>query len=106
MIRVIVCYPNEGEGKRFDHDYYKGVHLPIVKEKFKPFGLVSIEIDKGMLGVNASPTPFVAVGHLIFETLEGFHQAFAMEGDSVLADVTNFTDASPVVQISEMVPLN
>jgi uncharacterized protein (TIGR02118 family) len=45
----------------------------------------------------------VAVGHLLFDSMESFQRAWDARGGEVVADVPKYTNAQPVVQISEIV---
>ncbi len=102
MIRVSVLYP-DGDGKTFDHDYYANSHVPMVMEKLKSFGLTGSAVDKGLAGgAPGAPAPFVSVGHLLFENIEGFQQAFGTHGEEIMADIPNYTNIEPVIQISEI----
>jgi uncharacterized protein (TIGR02118 family) len=94
MIRVSVLYP-QTEGARFDHDYYREHHVPLVA---KSWGLETYEIDKGVTG------PYVAAVHLVFPSTDVMSEAMASEGTkAVRADVANYTDIQPVIQTSEIV---
>lgn len=95
MIRVSVFYPSS-EGSTFDHDYYRNTHVPLVKETW---GVTKAEIDKGVDG------PYVAAVHLEFDSLDALGAAMAAEGTAaVMADVANYTNITPVLQTSEIVP--
>ncbi len=101
MFRVSVMYPNQ-EGKKFDHQYYATTHFNLVKERFNPHGLVSCDIDTGLAGgTPGSDAPFVSIGTLLFNTMDDLQAAFAVAQD-VMADVPNFTDIEPQLQISEI----
>lgn len=102
MIRVSVLYPQR-EGAKFDYDYYAQKHIPFLREKLEPHGMVSAEIDKGIAGGAEQPAPFVAVAHLIFESVDQFQQAFAAVGDELIKDIPNYTDIEFKLQISEMI---
>ena len=103
MIRVTVLYPHKPEGK-FDHAYYANQHMKMVNEKLGPMGLVKSEIDKGVGGASAgSPPPYVALGHLVFNSIEDFQKAFAAHGEEIMSDAPNYTDIEPQIQISEIV---
>jgi len=103
MIKVTVLYPNKPEGK-FDHDYYANQHMKMVVEKFGPMGLVKGEIDKGIGGAAAgSPPPYLALGHMIFNSIEDFQKALGAHGDEIMADIPNYTNIEPQIQISEIV---
>ena len=102
MIRVTVVYPNE-TGKRFDWDYYNSTHAQLVHRELDSRGLVRMEVDKGISAADPNDPPsYVAVAHLIFNTVEEVHQAFMAVGRPVMGDIPNFTDIQPTIQISEM----
>ncbi|MEP7112805.1 MAG: EthD family reductase [Ilumatobacteraceae bacterium] len=94
MIKLSVSYPN-GDGTTFDHDYYATSHVPLCVSTFSP---VKTEIDKGIDGPNAAGV------HFYFESMEGLQAALGSPqmGD-VMADVANYTNIAPVMQISEVV---
>jgi uncharacterized protein (TIGR02118 family) len=94
VIRFSVYYPG-GEGATFDHDYYRDSHVPLCCETW---GLEGAEIDRGMTG------PYVAAVHFLFDSQEAMQQALAVEGTAaVINDVANYTNITPVQQISEVV---
>lgn len=60
-------------------------------------------IDKGIVGgAPGAPVPFVAIGYLYFYTLAAFQNVMTANGSKILADIPNYTDIQPVVQISEV----
>ena len=86
MIKVSVLYPNN-EGSTFDIEYYCAKHMPIVREKLGA-ALKGVAVEHGLAGAApGSPPPFLALGHLLFESLE---------------DIPNFTNTQPTIQISEV----
>ncbi len=97
MIRVLVLYPRS-EGKCFDLDYYRNRHIPLVKERLAP---VSVEMDLGVPR-GGQPSPFVAVTHLVFESMEQLMARYAAAGQELNADKLKFTDIDLIFQISEM----
>jgi hypothetical protein len=48
MINVTILYPN-GEGKKFDMDYYSSKHMPMIASLLGD-SLKLFEIDKGITG--------------------------------------------------------
>jgi uncharacterized protein (TIGR02118 family) len=94
MIRLSVYYP-AAEGAKFDHDYYRGQHVPLCT---KTWNLEGAEVDRGIDG------PYVAAVHFKFPSQEALQAAMTSEGTgAILADVANYTDISPVLQTSEIV---
>jgi len=103
MIRVSVLYPT-GEGKKFDTTYYMQKHMPLVRERLTGLGLVRAEVDRGVAGgAPGAPAPFVYVAHLYFNSLADFQKAMGAHGAELMADVPNYTNIQPQVQISEIV---
>ena len=102
MIRLVALYPNKADAK-FDFDYYIGTHVPLFKERMEPFGLVRVEIDKGVPGpAPDSPPPFVTVFLCVFNSREGLQKGFASHAQEIVADIPKFTNIQPQIQISEM----
>lgn len=102
MIKVSVLYPQH-EGVRFDHDYYRDRHLPLVKSCLGD-ALLSYTIDRGLAGgAPGQPAPFVAACHLFAASPASFQAAFEPHAATIMADIPNYTDAQPVLQISEVV---
>ena len=103
MIRVTVLYP-AGDGKKFDVDYYKNKHMKLVSDRLKPFGLVRTEVDKGVAGgAPGSAAPYVAIGHVYVNSLDGFQKGMGQHGKEIMGDVPNYTNIQPQIQISEII---
>ncbi|MGH7278881.1 MAG: EthD family reductase [Candidatus Rokuibacteriota bacterium] len=103
MIRISVLYA-AGEGKKFDHAYYTGKHMPLVQERLGSLGLKRWEADKGVAGgAPGAPAPFTCIGHLYFDSLSEFQQAMGKHGKELMADVPNFTNIPPQIQIAEII---
>ena len=103
MIRVSVLYTNEA-GKKFDADYYRNKHMPLVSARLKPAGLLRYEVDRGLAGgAPNAPAPYVGACHLYFNAVEDFQKGMAAHGQELLADIPNYTNIAPTIQISEIV---
>lgn len=102
LIKVTILYPN-GEGKKFDMDYYAGSHMPLVARLLGD-SLKFFEIDKGIRGRTPADTiPYLAIGYLYFDRLSAYENAFRPYADSIIKDIPKYTNIQPVVQISEVV---
>lgn len=102
MIKVSVMYPYT-EGAKFDHDYYRDRHLPLLKTKMGK-ACLRYTIDKGLAGgAPGAPMPYVALCHIYCESLEAFQTGFGPHAAEIAADIPNYTALTPVVQISEVV---
>jgi uncharacterized protein (TIGR02118 family) len=100
MIRVAVIYPNKQEQK-FDSSYFINNHMPLVVEKYTPFGLVKTEVDIAKVKEGSQAAPYIAIGYMMFESTKSFMQAYKTVGHEIMPDITNFTDIEPKIQISE-----
>jgi len=101
VIKVSILYPYRA-GARFDMDYYCDSHMPLVQRRLKP-AIKGLAVDKGLAGgAPGDPPAYVAVGHLLFDSVEAFQAAFGSSSDAILTDIPNYTDIEPIVQISEI----
>jgi uncharacterized protein (TIGR02118 family) len=63
-----------------------------------------VAIDKGLAaGAPNTPTPYLAIGYFYFEKMSTLKSSMAIAREKLVADVPNFTNIQPVVQISEVV---
>jgi uncharacterized protein (TIGR02118 family) len=101
MIKVSVFYPHR-EGATFDMTYYCNRHMPLV-QRLSGAALKSIAVEQGMAGREpGSPPLYLAMGHLYFDSLETFHSSFGPNTAEIVADVPNYTNLQPIIQISEV----
>jgi len=102
MIKVSVMYPNN-PGARFDHTYYRDTHLPLVKARMGD-RCKSYTIDKGLAaGVPGQAATYIGMCHIYCDSVEDFMAGFAPHAAEIQADIPNYTDQLPVIQISEVV---
>ena len=101
MIKVCVLYPN-GPGATFNMQYYLASHMPMVRQVIGA-ALKGIGVDEGLGGGEpGSPPRYLAIGNLFFESLDAFQLAFATHGGPIVADIRNFTNTQPVIQINDV----
>ena len=102
MIKVSVMYPAK-QGARFDHDYYRDQHLPLLARLMGDV-CKRYTIDKGVAGgAPGQPPTYVAMCHVYADSAEAFMAAFGPHAKQIMGDVPNFTDIKPLAQISEVV---
>lgn len=102
MIKVTILYPN-GEGKKFDMDYYSTKHMPMIKVLLGD-SLKLYQIDKGLAGRNANDAiPYLAIGYLYFDKLSAYQNSFRPHAEKIRGDVANYTNIQPVIQVSEVI---
>ena len=101
MIKVSVLYPADAS-KKFDMDYYCNSHMPMVKGKLGA-ACKSTAVELGLGGgTPGAPPTYAAMGHLYFDSVADFQAAFAPHAGEIMADIPNYTDIQPVIQVSEV----
>lgn len=101
MIKVSVLYPN-GEGKNFNMDYYCNKHVPLVAGLLGD-AVKGATVENGLGGgVPGSPATYAAMGNLYFSSVQDFESSFGPNAETIMADLPNFTNIEPVIQISEV----
>jgi uncharacterized protein (TIGR02118 family) len=102
MIKVSVMYPNT-PGARFDHDYYRDKHMPLVKARMGD-ACKTYTVDKGLAGgAPGAPATYVGMCHIFSDSVEAFQAGFGPHAKEIMGDIKNYTDITPVMQISEVV---
>jgi len=105
MIKVSVMYPNN-PAVRFDHNYYREKHLPLIKRRMGA-ALEYYTIDRGLTGgAPDAPATYIAACHLLCDSIDAYKASFGPYAKEISGDIPNFTDVTPIVQISEVVVEN
>jgi uncharacterized protein (TIGR02118 family) len=100
MVVVTVVYPN-GPEATFDGDYYLQKHMPLVKGRWAELGLTQVQVLKGIAQPDGTPPAYMMMALLTFGSLQEFRNAGKAHGREIFADIPNFTNVQPVVQINE-----
>ncbi len=95
---LLVTYP-ASPGARFDHDYYRDTHLPLVETSWRPLGLI------GVTGLRpGADAPHLAVAVLAFTDAAARDAALGSPAaGAVFGDIANFTDTAPVATACDLV---
>jgi uncharacterized protein (TIGR02118 family) len=103
MVKISMMYPNK-EGSRFDMDYYLKTHMPMSIERLGSSpGFSGVSVERGLAGgAPGSPPHYIAVCHYTFESLEDFLTAFNANAAELQGDIPNYTDLSPLIQVSSV----
>ena len=102
MIRVTGLY-REIPNSEFDFDYYMNTHMPLVKKRLAEFGMGDYEVERGLEAADGEAAPYVCIVHIEFPTVDDFKRGFERHGEELGADVPNYTNIAPEMQISEIV---
>jgi uncharacterized protein (TIGR02118 family) len=61
-------------------------------------------MDKGLAGgAPGAPATYVGMCHIYADSVEAFQKGFGPHTQEIRGDIPNYTDLSPVTQISEVV---
>jgi uncharacterized protein (TIGR02118 family) len=83
-------------------DYYLKSHVPMVRKKLGA-ACKGAAVEQGIGGANPGSRPaFVAMGHLLFDSVEAFQAALAPHATDIMGDIPNYTTIEPVFQVSEV----
>jgi uncharacterized protein (TIGR02118 family) len=102
MVKISIMYPHAPDA-RFDHDYYRDQHMPMVKRLLGDACLY-YTVDKGVSGVAPGSAPvYVGMCHIFSPSAEAFAAAMGPHAKEIQGDIRNYTDLRPVMQISDVV---
>ena len=99
MIKLSVMYP-KSEDLKFDMNYYLESHIPMLRRLIGP-SLKGCSIDRAAMGPDL-PVLYAVIANLLFESVEAMQAALAEHAPKLMADIPNYTNAQPVLQVSEM----
>jgi uncharacterized protein (TIGR02118 family) len=101
MIKVSILYPNQS-GTKFNVSYYVGHHMPMV-QRLLGSALKGMLVEQGICGEKpGSPAPYIATGHLLFESLQAYQTSFAPDAKEIIADIPKYMNSEPLIQIGEV----
>ncbi|HUA20597.1 MAG TPA: EthD family reductase [Bryobacteraceae bacterium] len=102
MVKVSVLYPYK-EGGRFDMDYYMKSHIPMVQRKLGT-ACKEVTVEQGISGADPATKPaYTLTAHMLFDSADAFRAAFGPHAAEILADIANYTEIQPVVQVSDVI---
>lgn len=100
MIRISILYPSSHDAT-FDFDYYRHRHAPLVLARLGAYSVSRWELDR-VISEGGSRAPHIGVAHFYAADLMQLKAGLEVHAAELLADVPHFTNASPVLQISEI----
>jgi uncharacterized protein (TIGR02118 family) len=97
VMSLNVLYPRH-DGAKFDMDYYRATHIPMVMDVMKASKVTLIE----GVPMADSAAAFVMIAHIQFASPEALQTALANPRMAELrADLTKFTDIKPTVMLGK-----
>ncbi|HWG20519.1 MAG TPA: EthD family reductase [Terracidiphilus sp.] len=101
MVKVSIFYPSK-PGSRFDVDYYLSTHMPLAIGMLGS-AVKAVSVEIGLIGGQPDHLPpFTAICAFTCDNVEAFTTAFLPNAEVLQADIPNYTDISPVIQVSEI----
>ena len=104
MVVVSVFYPISGS-TFFDMNYYLTSHVPLVQRLLEPMGLRQTTVLRGTASGSGGPPDYYLIADLFFDDAETMGAALAAHGPETQADIAQFTDSAPIIQMSEVIDL-
>jgi uncharacterized protein (TIGR02118 family) len=102
MITVGVLYPYS-DNLKFDMNYYLSKHMKLLADRVGG-ALKGYTVDKGIGGGTPGSKPtYHVILQLQFESADAFGKAFNPHAAEILADIPNYTNAQPVIQLGDRV---
>jgi uncharacterized protein (TIGR02118 family) len=101
MVKVSVFYKNAA-GAKFNADYFLSVHMPLAV-RLLAAGIKSATAEIGTRGTaDGDAPPFAAIANFTSESADDFMNAFMEVGARLQADIPNYTDIEPLIQVSNL----
>ena len=102
MVKVSALYPND-EGKSFDMVYYCDKHIPMVRQLLGS-SCTNVAVEQGIAGgTPGSRATYIVMAHLYFDNVDDFVSSFTPHANTIMGEIPNFTDTTPIIQISEVI---
>jgi len=104
MTKISILYPNN-KGSWFDMGYYVDTHMPLSVELLSTHpGFRGVSVERGVGGAEpGTDAAYTAMCHILFDSVEDFMAAFVPHATTLQGDIKNYTDITPVIQVSEVV---
>jgi uncharacterized protein (TIGR02118 family) len=101
MVIVSVMYPASA-GAKFDMDYYRKTHLPLVHARWDDGGLRELKIMTGVGAPGGGPAAYSVIALLTFDSVAAVDQAVARHGAEIIGDIPKFSSVQPVIQVNNV----
>ena len=102
MIVVSVMYPASA-GAKFDMDYYREKHIPMVGARWNACGLREVKVLHGAGAPGGGAPTYSVIALLTFDSAADVDQAVARHGAEIMGDIANFSNVQPIIQVNDVV---
>ena len=101
MIVVTILYPRAG-ATRFDFGYYLSTHMKRSVELLGP-AMQAISVERGVdPGTPWPASAYFAICRFVCQSRETYEATFLPHAAELQEDMANYTDATPIIQMSEL----
>jgi len=101
MVIVSVMYPASA-GAKFDMDYYRETHIPLVGARWNACGLREAKVLQGAGAPGGGAPAYSVIALLTFDSAADFDKAVAQHGKEIIGDIPNFSSVQPVIQVNNV----
>lgn len=92
---ITVLFPNEADAK-YDINYYKAHHMPLIEKLWGHFGIISWSVTNFTSGPDGSEPAFTFGSVVNWSSAEDIKTAFADASvKQIMEDVANFSNKHP-----------
>jgi uncharacterized protein (TIGR02118 family) len=99
MIILTVLY-SKTDSSHFDHEYYRQKHIPLVHSIWGGLGLERVDLMRGMGALDGGSPAYELIVALSFTSMEDVQNALS-KGAEIMADIPNFSNVQPIIQLSQ-----
>lgn len=91
---LTILYPN-GEGVRWDVDYYRTGHMPLIMRLYGTKAIKRFELRKGDTNMAGAKADFIGSVNIYIEDQKAFDAAGKEHGKTLVDDVPHFSSVMP-----------
>ena len=92
---LTIVYPNS-DGVRWDVEYYKAHHMPLIMSLYGKDAIKRFELRKGATGQTGGPPPYIGSVNIYINDQKAFDAAGKQHGPTLVADVPHFSSVMPI----------
>jgi len=92
---LTILYPNS-EGVRWDVEYYRTHHMPLIMRLYGPEAIKRFELRKGDTSQNGGKPPYIGSVNIYINEQKAFDAAGKAHGEELVKDVPHFSSVQPL----------
>jgi uncharacterized protein (TIGR02118 family) len=92
---LTIVYPNS-EGVRWDVEYYKAHHMPLIMKLYGKAAIKRFELRKGASGQTGGQAPYIGSVNIYIQDQKAFDAAGKEHGPTLVKDVPHFSSVMPI----------